>query len=393
MNYQSDLSEMLYSNKLDIKKFERLLSNNAQGYKFYWLEAIMRLLSNSQGDIMFEDIIDEMIWEAWRTVTHFHLRLGPTVNGNAENYLEHAIRTLNECAKKELSKKAPSHDRLISIIKKYDTQLLDDKSHLTDYVPYRLIKPFVDKEGKEYVDRKNYGRFIAYLNRDTRNNDEFFYDIIDAESDLKKKIRINGCWRHFMVDNYSIIMGWIQYNKAKYIQDRNPGVPGIMYKISPESDDVRRLECARELWKMTVDITGKPLYEIYTGKELEIDKFELDHFVPRSYISNDELWNLIPLSKMLNSSKNNKLPPWRFFKHFANYQYYLYSLIFNNDVCAERLMEQYKKCERYNVNAIWAMEKLYIAGNTKPQFFNTLEENLKLVYSSAKLQEYELWEI
>ncbi|MBS5284375.1 MAG: hypothetical protein KHY46_10980 [Clostridiales bacterium] len=34
----------------------------------------------------------------------------------------------------------------------------------------------------------------------------------------------------------------------------------------------------------------------------------IDHFVPRSYISNDKLWNLPPLRRSLNSSKNNRLP-------------------------------------------------------------------------------------
>lgn len=51
---------------------------------------------------------------------------------------------------------------------------MEDKLHLTDYVPYRLIKPFVEKEGKDYIDRKNYGRFIAYLNAFTKVNHEFF---------------------------------------------------------------------------------------------------------------------------------------------------------------------------------------------------------------------------
>ena len=36
----------LYSNKLNVKKFENLLSNNDQGYKFFWLEAIMKLIPN-----------------------------------------------------------------------------------------------------------------------------------------------------------------------------------------------------------------------------------------------------------------------------------------------------------------------------------------------------------
>lgn len=396
MDNQINLSDLLYSNKLDVKKFERLISNNSQGYKFYWLEAILRILPDGKDEILFDEIVNEMIWEAWRTVSHFHLRLGPAVNGKVENFLEHAIRVLNECAKDELSTKIPSHDMLIRLIKKYDVHLNEDKIHLTDYVPYRLIKPFVGKEGKDYVDHKQYNRFISYLNKFTVKNNEVFYDIIDAGCELDRKIRVNDNWRLFMLDNYSVIMGWLQYNKAKYVQDRNPGVPGVMYKVSPEVEDVRRLEYARTLWKLTVTLTGNPLYEIYTNNELDIDKFDLDHFVPRSYTSSDELWNLIPMSKSLNSSKSNRLPPWEpFFKEFANYQYYLYTLLFcnENESQAKLLMEQYIKCEKYNVNAIWAAEKLYIAGNSEIQFKNILKENLEVVYTSAKLQEYELWEI
>lgn len=117
MDHLSKFSGILYSNKLDIKKFERLLCNNDQGYKFFWLEAIMRLVPNKAYDFSFDEIINEMIWEAWRTVTHYHLRLGHIVNGNAENFLEHAVRVLNECTKKELANKAPSHENLLRLIK------------------------------------------------------------------------------------------------------------------------------------------------------------------------------------------------------------------------------------------------------------------------------------
>ena len=102
----------LYSNKLNVKKFENLLSNNDQGYKFFWLEAIMKLIPNGNDLFTFEDVINEMIVSAWKTVTHYHLRLGHTVNGNAENFLEHAIRLLYGNAKTELKNKVPSRDRL-----------------------------------------------------------------------------------------------------------------------------------------------------------------------------------------------------------------------------------------------------------------------------------------
>ena len=119
---EKKLSEILYSNKLDVKKFESLLSNNDQGYKFFWLEAILRLLAQKER-FTFEEIIDEMILGSWRMVTHYHLRLGHTVNGNAENYLEHAIRILYEKTKDELGNKAPSRDRLLILIKKFQKEL------------------------------------------------------------------------------------------------------------------------------------------------------------------------------------------------------------------------------------------------------------------------------
>ena len=150
----SKLSTILYSNKLDVKKFEHLLSNNDQGYKFFWLEAILKLIAQNRKLFTFEDVIDEMIVGAWRMVIHYHLRLGHTVNGNAENFLEHAIRILYECSKEDVGNKSPSKDRLLFLIQKYQDNLMDDKLHLTDYVPYRLIKPFVEKEGKDYIDKK-----------------------------------------------------------------------------------------------------------------------------------------------------------------------------------------------------------------------------------------------
>ena len=107
---------------------------------------------------------------------------------------------------------------------------------------------------------------------------------------------------------HSVIRSWVQYNKAQFLQDRNPGVPGVIYKICPENEELRKLEQARDLWKTVAEITGKPIKEIYTGKDILIEDLSIDHFVPRSYISNDELWNLTPMRRFLNSSKNNKLP-------------------------------------------------------------------------------------
>lgn len=35
-------------------------------------------------------------------------------------------------------------------------------------------------------------------------------------------------------------MGWLRFNKAIFIQDRNPGVLGVMYKVAPETEEKRK---------------------------------------------------------------------------------------------------------------------------------------------------------
>lgn len=389
------LSEVLCSNYLDVKKFENLISNNAQGYKFYWLEAIIRLIISGKNSFTFDEIINEMIWEAWQTVTYYHLRLGPKVNGKEENFLECAINILKRSIQDRGTNKNLSRDRILGLIDKRNYEIQNEKIHITDYVPYRLIKPFVDQKGKNYVDKSQYKKFITYINEFNKFNSDYFYNIGDSKTPLQKTVRLNSAWISFIKDNYAIIMGWLQYKKAQYIQDRNPGVPGIIYKVSPEADNVRRLNEARNLWKLIVQVTGKPLYDIYTEKELVIDKFDLDHFIPRSYIANDELWNLTPMNKKLNSSKNNKLPAWDpYFERFAKYQYYFYSVLFDANLPShETLMTQYDKCKNYNVNSIWALEKLYVLGNTESAFKNILNEHMKAEYGAAQLQGYDVWTI
>ena len=157
--------EIIYENKLDTDKFARMFNNKAQSYKFYWFEAILNLTKTEDRDLTFEEIIDEMICEAWHTVTHYHLRLGPTVNGNAENFLEHAINTLNSTVT-DLSQN-PSKEELKVAIKSCDKELKRDKTRLTDYVPYKLLYPFFDVEGMEegltYIKNDKHSRLIAYL--------------------------------------------------------------------------------------------------------------------------------------------------------------------------------------------------------------------------------------
>lgn len=53
-----------YYNNLDIESFSQMMKDPTFSYKFYWLEAIVNLISEDVRETTFNDIIDEMISNA-----------------------------------------------------------------------------------------------------------------------------------------------------------------------------------------------------------------------------------------------------------------------------------------------------------------------------------------
>ena len=375
--------DSIYKNELDTENFSRMLKDPTQCYKFYWLEAILTLMKTTDEDLSFDSIINEMICAAWYSVVNYHLHLGPAINGNLENKLEHAVIVL----KNELNlRNNASKDEISEAIKHCNKELRNDKLDLIKHVPYRLLSPFLKSikgDDPRWDNRSSLIEIIKAID----NKTPLPYVIINGRT-LEKKIHINLHWRQLMLDNYPVIRSWIQLKKVRFLQDRNPGVPGIIYKLEEHEASVRKLNNARALWKTVAEVSNRPIRDIYTGQLLAGKQFDLDHFIPWSYVTNDELWNLTPMDGRLNSSKSNKLPKWEvYFRSLAKNQYFLYEMIFSNEL----VRKQFENCRRDNLNAIWAAESLYVEGNSEEQFRNILEHNMKPLYESARLQGYELW--
>ena len=116
---------------------------------------------------------------------------------------------------------------------------------------------------------RNKSELIKYIN----GYDGLPYYIVKRSSG-DYSIKVDEKWRKFMLDNTTIIKGWIQVNKIKYLQQRNPGVPGIVYKLEDEKIE-RKLEKVRNLWITYSSITGRPLRDIYCDKEIEGTAYHL----------------------------------------------------------------------------------------------------------------------
>lgn len=376
-----DIQHLKYKNDLNIDSFIHMLDDTAECYKFYWLDALLKLFSLGKTEIVFDDLINQMIADAWYSVVEYHLHLGPkNASGKIMNSLERAVIKLSQLT--NIPNDA-DRDTIILAVKENDRELHGEKDQLTKNVPYRMLSPFMHEiKGNDRIwDQKK--RLIAYIEQ--LNKKECIpYQITDGAG-LKKRVVINEEWQDFFMDNFVTISGWIEVKKVRYLQGRNPGVPGIIYKLVPENNKQRKLRYVRNLWNTIIET--RPVYDIYSEKLLGLNDFDIDHFVPWSFVANDELWNLLPMDSSLNSSKSNNLPQWKYFELFAKNQYMMYE----SAKSSEKIMDKFKKCQRDNLVMPWSMEELYIAENDREAFIKVLEEKLHPVYDSARIQGYDIW--
>ena len=149
---------------------------------------------------------------------------------------------------------------------------------------------------------------------------------------------------------------------------------------------MRKHAHVRKLWDGILDI--QRVTDVFTDEVIDKQKYDVDHFIPWSFVMNDELWNLMPMDSSLNSSKSNRLLKWDpFFIRFAKNQFIMYRLIHEK----EGIRKLYKSCYRDNLHSIWAGQELYRKGNSEEEFMNILQKNMQPVYDSARRQGYEVW--
>ena len=372
-----------YYNQLDIEGFSHMMKDPSYCYKFYWLEAIVRLISEGVTETTFDTVIDEMICNAWYSVREFHIHLsGMQLDGQVRDGLERAIIRLSELSSLPAN---ASKVEIKNAIKEHNTELKAAKEQLTNMVPYRALAGFFDK-AEEVADWGSVKRMTAYIERINRDIVLLPYTLGES-SKLKKEIRFQPSWVEMIQDNTVAILGWIQYEKVKWLQNNNPEVPGLIYKLAPLDEKMRKLGHVRKLWDGILDL--RSINDVFTDNPIDQSKYDVDHFIPWSFVMNDELWNLMPMDSSLNSAKSNRLPAWDdFFIRFAKNQYIMYEMIHEK----EGIRKLYEACYRDNLHSIWANQELYRKGNSDAEFYGILEKNMRPVYDSARRQGYDIWD-
>lgn len=363
------------STKVDAAMFQRMLEDKSASYKLFWLYGIYKEVLAGNQEITFRRIVSRMLSLAWYPVTEYHLHLG---------YSDKIEETIMVVKKYASIKNTDSPEAIANIIEQMEqTELNPMLGNLAKMVPYRLIHTFYKNEVKSLkLDGNPLHRKIEEL---SQGDDSGFYRIYTKE----KKIFINPQWMQYIYENQAILSDWIKYQLIDYIQKRNPNVPGIPFKLEPP---VRRdLSKARRFWNIAAGEFA--ILDIYKKEAFTIENQaahgvrSIDHFIPWSFVMHDELWNLVPVFKHVNSSKSNSLPDLeKYLTEFCALQYRAFDTVRRSGQLKEALIDY----THANVPLHQGENGIYLPVN-REQFCNGIAATITPLYQIALNQGYEKW--
>jgi hypothetical protein len=271
------------SNHLPVYHLASCFNNTTATYKFYWLISILQEVETGNYIIPKRNLFARMISNSWYTVNYFNVSFGKL------DLIQNTVRKIKEIEKIPIDEKQQKVFSHLTASKNYDTEKL--LRHFNRNVPHRFLSPWFIKKSEKYINAasKSFDKQCIYA----------LYDDI---------IEVNPDWINYLTSNSKILKDFCYWNLSLFLQARNFSVPDIPNKlIKPPSRG--NLENQKKFfWDIALQELGL-IKCIYTGKNLTIGTYAMEHFIPHSFVSHDLIWNLIPADPSFNSSKNNRLPP------------------------------------------------------------------------------------
>jgi hypothetical protein len=305
MNYKFN-GELPDSALVDKNILLQLFNNTTNSYKYLFFMGLLESLKRENFNKLtfsLDEIGYQMLALAYYPYRLFKLSFG----------LQDQI--CSELDKLELSKKEEESltlntDKLIKRFKSSPIKV----SSLLKYVPYRLIRPFFKEELRGIVGHK-VDRFITELAKDQFMTRHPLYYIDQADN----IVVMHPGWVSYFKDNHELVLSFVKWEYLKYMQKNNPSVPNVQFKLFPEE---KRQSLTRETNFWLKAIEQEELFCIYSNQRITPIDFSLDHFIPWSFVVHNQLWNLIPTLKGVNSAKSNSLPSInRYFDNYAQLQH------------------------------------------------------------------------
>lgn len=245
-------------------------SRNDSSYKFGFLKSIIDNLYNVDVDLKltFNQLFSKFGEIYWNLILKHGLKQKAATNDNRETYLEQILHAAT---------------------KKYKIQ---------EPIPYESLTPEMMLEISHQVKVKCKKYVVGALFEDTNR---LFYSFSKRE----EWIQINPVMYEFICKYKVIIEKLNYYEWARFLE-----------RVNEDSVTIKLLDKIDESAKRNnLAIYRQILYEefesktcFYCRKPLSPDKIDVDHFIPWSFIKDDNLWNLVLACPTCNRKKSDKLP-------------------------------------------------------------------------------------
>ncbi|KOP25471.1 hypothetical protein AMR41_17570 [Hapalosiphon sp. MRB220] len=318
MNQDLPLSE-----KVDVSVLSQIFNNTTNSYKYLYFLSLLDILKRRNFDtlspISFQDIIVEMLANAWYPHNYFKLSFG------TQDQIASKLDALELEITEPILKFRDTDKKLLR--NTINSQNIDDIiSSINRYVSYRLIRPFFAQETRGLKDY-DVNQTIINLANNQFDSKKPLYCFNAEDQKNCNAIILNPDWIQYLEENYTIVRGWASWEWLNYMQQRNPSTPNVVNKLfMPQERD--SLASQTKYWKTILEY--RDIECIYSQVQLNKDDISLDHYLPWSFVAHDQLWNLIPTTQFVNSSKSNNLPSEKYFNSFVELQHIGLTIAYKN---------------------------------------------------------------
>lgn len=245
-------------------------SVNDTSYKFGFLKAIIDNLYNVDENLCltFDQLFSKFGEIYWNLVLKYGLKQKKPTRDNRETALERVLHYAVETYQ------------------------------ITEPIPYESLSPAMMIDISHRIKVKCKENVVGALFEDTKH---LFYSF----SKRGEWIQFNPEMYSFICKHKVLIEKLNYYEWAKFLE-----------KVNEESLSTRLLNKIDESSKRNnLSFYRRILYEefedkrcFYCGKPLKADQIHVDHFIPWSFIKDDNLWNLVLSCPSCNQKKSDKLP-------------------------------------------------------------------------------------